>query len=404
MICKDSYNEITGTMNTTSMTTDENYIDEVKAIKQAIIESQSRAIRMVSGEQLSLYFGVGLYVSEHSREGYWGSGAIEKISARLQKEMPGLRGFSAESIKKMRTFSEFWSKYLTVAAGLDANRSAATTDLQNESCPISCDMLSLQKWSAATTEINRDDFLGISFSHHMEILHKTRDINEVLYYIRQTRLRGWSSRKLREMIAYDVFGKEGASMPSNFAVTMPETRNALNAVRMFKDQYLLDFINVEDVGKEYEDVDERVVEKEIVRNIKKFIMTFGHDFAFVGNQYHLEAFGEEQFPDLLFFNRELNALVVVELKMGKFKSAYLGQLFGYLQILDDQVRKPHENPSIGIVLCKEANKAYAEYAVRDYNKPMGVATYKTLDDLPEQFRHALPAPEDLRKLLSENDV
>lgn len=240
----------------TNIMTDENYNNEVKAIKQAIMESQSRAVRMISGEQLSLYFGVGLYVSEHSREGYWGSGAIEKISARLQKEMPGLRGFSAESIKKMRTFSEFWSKYLAVTAGRDANRSAATTDSQNESHSICYDMLSLQKWSAVTTEINR----------------------------------------------------------------------------------------------------------------------------------------------------ELNALVVVELKMGKFKSAYLGQLFGYLQILDDQVRKPHENPSIGIVLCKEANKAYAEYAVRDYNKPMGVATYKTLDDLPEHFRHALPAPEDLRKLLSENDV
>lgn len=105
----------------------------------------------------------------------------------------------------------------------------------------------------------------------------------------------------------------------------------------------------------------------------------------------------EQFPDLLFFNRELNALVVVELKMGKFKTSYLGQLFGYLQILDDKMRKPHENPAIGIVLCQEADHAYAEYAVKDYTKPMGVATYKTLDDVPdEQIRKALP---DMKKML-----
>ena len=168
---------------------------------------------------------------------------------------------------------------------------------------------------------------------------------------------------------------------------------------MFKDEYALDFINVEDIAEEYETVDERVIEKEIVRNIKTFIMTFGRDFCYIGNQYQLQSHGEEQFPDLLFFNRELNALVVIELKVGKFKTAYLGQLSGYMQILDDQVRKPHENPTIGIVLCKEINKAYAEYAIRDFSKPMGVATYHTLDDMPEPLRRALPDLDEMAKLL-----
>lgn len=169
---------------------------------------------------------------------------------------------------------------------------------------------------------------------------------------------------------------------------------------MFKDEYLLDFINTEDIGiRDIADIDERVVEKEIIHNIKKFIMTFGRDFAFVGNQYHLEAYSEEFFPDLLFFNRELNCLVVVELKTGDFKPGYLGQLMTYLRILDDKVRKPHENPSIGIILCKNANKDFVEYVIQDYAKPMGVATYRLSEDMPEKLREALTNVEELKKLL-----
>ena len=128
-------------------------------------------------------------------------------------------------------------------------------------------------------------------------------------------------------------------------------------------------------------------------------MTFGHDFTFVGNQYHLEIFGEEQYPDLLFFNRELNALVVVELKKGNFKTAYLGQLCAYLRIIDDKVKKPHENPTIGLILCKTMNKEFAEYVIQDYDKPMGVATYRSAEDMPEKLRKALPDVEKLKELL-----
>ena len=167
-----------------------------------------------------------------------------------------------------------------------------------------------------------------------------------------------------------------------------------------KDSYSLEFINTEEIGeRDKQDIDERVVEQQIVHNIKNFIMTFGNDFSFVGNQYHLEIYGEEFFPDLIFFNRELNALVVVELKTGKFKNGYLGQLMGYLQILDDKVRKPHENPSIGIVLCKSANQAYVEYVIKEYGKPMGVATYTTANDMPERLRKALPNEKEFKKLL-----
>ena len=156
------------------------YQDAVKTIKQAILESQYRSAKMISGEQLSLYFGIGCYVSEHSRTDKWGTGAIESISEQLKKELPGLHGFSAESIKKMRQFYEFWSQFI--------NRSPSATDLQvtdskDVASYIQVNSFALQNWSPVATEINRDDFLGISFSHHMEILNKTKDINTVLFYI-----------------------------------------------------------------------------------------------------------------------------------------------------------------------------------------------------------------------------
>lgn len=364
----------------------------VQAIKGAILQSQSRAARMISGTQLSLYFGVGLYVSENSREGTWGTGAIKTISEQLRRELPGLRGFSEESIKKMRTFAEFWTQYL--------NRSPMATELtlENARASISYDYFSLAKWSPMATEINRDEFLGISFSHHMEILHKTKDINEVLFCIHETVVHQWDKYTLRDVLKAGIPQPEHVA-PNNFAQTMPSTRQAIKAIRMFKDEYLLDYINVEDIDAQEEDVDERLVEQRIIHNIKRFIMTLGRDFTFVGNQYHLEVYGEEMWSDLLFFNRELNALVAIELKVGKFKPSYLGQLFAYLQVLDDKVRKPHENPSIGIVLCKSANQAYAEYAVRDYNKPMGVATYKTFSDMPKEMQKTLPDIEELKKLM-----
>ena len=209
-----------------------------------------------------------------------------------------------------------------------------------------------------------------------------------------------SVEALEKLIKQKAF-ENRETLPNNFKQTLPDSVIARKAVMMFKDSYALNFVNVEEIGeRDGQDVDERVVEQKIAQNIKKFIMTFGNDFAFVGNQYHLEVYGEEFFPDLIFFNRELNALVVVELKTGKFKPSYLGQLTTYLQILDDKVRKPHENPSIGIVLCKSANKEFVEYVIQRYDSPMGVATYKTSADMPENLRKALPDIEDMRKLLA----
>lgn len=373
------------------------YRNAVSTIKQAILQSQYRAAKLVTGEQLSLYFGIGGYVSANSREGTWGTGAIDRISEQLRRELPGLRGFSATSIKKMRTFYEFWCQYI--------NRPPMAVDLQTteDKAVIDIDSFALQKWSPLAAEINREEFLSISFSHHTEILDKTKDIHEVLFYIHQTVLHKWDKYDLRDRLKSGLY-KQQQSATNNFIQTMP-VANARKAIGMFKDEYLLDFINVEEMEVDKPaDVDERVVEQAIVRNVKQFIMTFGRDFAYIGNQYHLEIFTNEMFPDLLFFNRELNCMVCVELKTGAFKPGYIGQLHTYMRVLDDKVKKPHENPTIGILLCKSADKAFVEYVISDYNSPMGVATYKTTADMDERMRKSLPDLEEMRKLLSDNSL
>ena len=368
----------------------------VDVIKSAILQSQSRAVKMISGTQLSLYFGVGLYVSANSRKGTWGTNAIKFISEQLKRELPGLRGFSEESIKKMRTFSEFWSPFL--------NRSPMATemDLDKLQADIECDRFSLTKWSPMATEINRDEFLGLSFSHHMEILHKTKNIDEVLLCIHEAVTHQWDKYTLRNILKAGIPKPDGVA-PNNFIQTMPSTQQAMKAIKMFKDEYLLDYINVEDIDAQEKDVDERLVEQRIIHNIKRFIMTLGRDFTFVGNQYHLEKFGKDHFVDLLFYNRELMCLVAVELKLGEFKPIYLGQLQTYLQILDDEVRKPNENPSIGIVLCQDMDKSYVEYVIQRYDSPMGVAKYHTSVDMPDELRKALPDIDSLKRLLSESN-
>lgn len=246
-----------------------------------------------------------------------------------------------------------------------------------------------------------NDFLSISFRSHLLVLRKIKNVNERIYYINYCSRNHLGSLELEKAIDNDDYHRRG-QLPNNFSNTILDSNQAVKTISNFKDQYLLDFINTEEIDvRDKLDVDERVIENGIVHNIKKFILTFGKDFAFIGNQYHLEVFGEDQYVDLLFFNRELNCLVAVELKTGEFKTSYLGQLSGYLSILDKCERKEHENPPIGIILCKDMNKSFVDFVIRDYNNPMGVSTYK---DMSDKVKQHLPSIEELVKLLdSEED-
>jgi predicted nuclease of restriction endonuclease-like (RecB) superfamily len=381
-----------------------NYDKDVEIIKTAILQSQYDAARSVNEKQLMLYYGIGKYISLNSRKGFWGKGAIDAISERLDKELPGLRGFTSRNLRYMRTFYEEWEMLDLV--GQPENTS--------ENVPNSLELTNSELGNIAIVPIwnlqvpdypdfPMDAFLHIGFTHHRVILGKAKGIEERLFYIRRCANEHLTVEALKSSIVADDYHHQG-SLPNNFMQTLPAVDQAFRAINTFKDEYLLDYINVEELGiRDRQDVDERVVENAIIHNVKNFILTFGKDFAFVRNQYHLDAFGEDQYIDLLFFNRELNCLVAVELKTGKFKTSYLGQLQGYLSVLDGFERKPHENPSIGLILCKDMNKSFVDYVIQDYAKPMGVATYKTSKDMSDELRKALPDVEALRKLLDSQE-
>lgn len=367
-------------------------VNAVQAIKGAILQSQQRALGVINQEQLALYYGIGRYVSVNTRNKNWGKGFIEAISEQLRKELPGLRGFSAPSLRKMRTFYEEW-RMLSDNPFVETNK--LITDEQNS-------FVETNELPTVQFKIDADfpitAFMNIGFTHHYAIVSKVKDTEKRKFYIQFAADTKAKVGELERMIDSDLYSHQG-ELPNNFKKTIPDRLEAYRAITMFKDEYLLDFINVEELFVREKDRDERVIEQSIIQNVKEFIMTFGKDFTFVGNQYHLEKYGVEEFPDLLFFNRELAALVCVELKDGSFKTNYLGQLAAYLRILDDEVRKPNENPSIGIILCKSANKKFVEYVIQDYDKPMGVVTYKTTADMDDRLKKLLPPVEELEKLL-----
>ena len=379
----------------------ENYALAVKTIKTAILQGQYAAAKGTSRIQLATYFAIGKYISLNSRHGFWGKGAIETISGQLRRELPGLRGYSPSNMKNMRLFYEKWSVLdskspIAIGKSSEQNSTIAIGELQSEDYQIDIyRSLSVDNVVDFPIEV----FFSVPFTHHIRILEKTQTQEERYYYMHRCVMENLSVDGLVKIIKQDDFLHKSI-LPNNFVNTIPDPATARKAVMMFKDEYFLDFINTEEIGeRDFADIDEKVVENEIIHNVKNFIMTFGRDFAFIGNQYHLEVYGHDHFPDLLFFNRELNAMVVVDLKKGEFKPSYLGQLAAYLRILDDKVRKPHENQTIGLILCKSADKEYVEYIIQDYNKPMGVATYTTENDMPEKLRNALPPVEELKKLL-----
>lgn len=367
------------------------YNDAVKQIKTAILQSQAKALKGVNQEQLALYYGIGRFISQNSRAGFWGKDAIDTISRQLSTEVPGLRGFSPRNLRNMRMFYEEWkcldTNLADASAKLDFGNKSADESANLDSCK------SLAPLEIADIPIVA--FFSIGFSHHTLILSKTKTLEERRYYIQLCSDLQLSYDALERKIAEDAYHNQG-NMPNNFGMTIPDYKRAFQAIRMFKDEYLLDYINVEQLGERDEDIDERVIENEIVHNVKNFIMTFGRGFSYMGNQVHYDKLGHDHWVDLLFFNRILKSLVVIELKKGSFKPAYLGQLAAYLRVLDDEERIEGENPSVGIVLCKDADRAYVEYVLQDYTKPMGVATYKSSQ---ERLRELLPDEEEIKKLL-----
>lgn len=381
----------------------------VKDIKLAILQARAKAVRLANAEALKLYFFVGGYISKKTRKTKWGSGAIDALSNQLQVELPGLRGFSASSIKRMRVFFEAWAPFMSIRS-LSTNE-LVVTPIQHlpsvEICPTALGETGVDIIRPTALGEFEDDgfrlFFSLGFSFHSTILEKVQNDDERLYYVMRAAKEVWSHSDLLFHLRADDYHHIGA-LPNNFAKTLSPMALATKAVRSFRDEYLLELVNLDNVDAIHDqDVDERVLSKSLVADVEKTIQALGgDDFCFMGREKRLIVEGEEVFIDLLFYHRSLRAMVAVELKMGKFKAAYLGQLELYLSALDATMKHPDENPSIGLLLCEKMNKGFVEFAVRDKSKPLGIATYQTLKSIPKPYQTLAPVIEGVKRVLTEN--
>jgi len=383
------------------------YLQFVQDLRQNIIQSRYIAARLANREQLLLYVRVGKMLSEKIAAEKWGAKVLDQISTDLQKELPGLRGFSTRNLHKMRQLHDTYNKSViwpSLTAQLERNliRSSTTPQLERatddaifdrpaEKLIVPSSTAQLEKASTAPYQQLIDAFFGISFTHHVLLLNKCGSEQERYFYMQQTAAQFWSVSILEHHISANLYHNQG-KISNNFNDTLSNPLKA-SALQVFQDEYLLDFINSGD------GIDERAMESQIVANIKQVVLQLGKGFSFIGNQYRLQVGDQEFFIDLLFFNRHLQCLVAFELKRGHFIPEYAGKLNFYLNVLDDKVKLPHEHPSIGIVLCKEKNNTVVEYSVKTIDKAMGVATYKTTKQAPEEIKNILPSPDELAALL-----
>lgn len=355
------------------------YLQLIAELKQNIIQSRYIAARLVNKEQLLLYFKTGKMLSEKIAAEDWGANVLGQIAENLQKQLPGLRGFSKRNLVNMRYFYDEYQLIIFMQSPTAQIREVRRKE-QSTLTGIQLDNVEF-----------REQFFGISFTHHILVLGKCHSTEERIFYITQAATQFWSVSVLEHHINAGLFSHQG-KLPNNFTKTLSAELKP-TALKVFQDEYLMDFISSGDIENE------RVFEEKVVSDIKSFIMRMGTGFSFIGNQYRIEIGGEEFFIDLLFFNRNLQCLVVFELKRGKFKPEYAGQLNFYLNVLDEKVKLPNENPSIGIVLCKEKNNTVVEFAVKTIDKAMGVASYRTTKEMPKEMKGILPNADDLVKLL-----
>jgi predicted nuclease of restriction endonuclease-like (RecB) superfamily len=377
------------------MQANNNYLQLIQDIKLRIAHSRYIAARLANQEQLKLYLSVGALIDTKIREQQWGANVIFQIASDLKKELPELRGFSDRNLRKMRQFYQAYSiepiwplltaKLQTIDNVKDMIGQSSTAKLRSTETIIS-----------QTVQTRSDDwvlssFMGITFTHHVLLLNKCQLYEERLFYMRRAATEFWTVDTLEHYIKEDLFGQNGM-LNHNFDTTIHIDADS-NAGDFFKDQYLLDFLQLKDNHNESE------IENSIVSNITEFILKMGKGFAFIGNQFRLEVDGHEFSIDLLFYNRILRRLVAFEIKKDRFRPEYTGQLHFYLNVLDDKIRLRDELPSIGIILCKEKQDAIVQYSIRNMNTPMGVATFMNLCEPPAEIQQVLPDSDQLRKLI-----
>ena len=327
------------------------YADILAALKERVRSAQYAALKAVNTELVGLYWDVGGLLVERQTDGTWGKSVVQQLAVDLQQAFPGVGGFSASNLWRMKAFFEAYRD-------------------QEKLAPL---------------------VREIGWSHNLVILERCSDALQREFYLRMTRKFGWSKNVLIHQISNQSYEKSLLGQ-TNFDKALPAELRA-QAKLAIKDEYTFDFL---ELGDEHS---ERELERALIGKIEDFLRTLGGMFAFMGSQYRLEVDGREFFIDLLLFHRRLRCLVAIELKVGEFQPEFVGKMQFYLAALDRQVRQSDENPSIGIILCKEKSRTIVEYALHDANKPIGVATYEITQTLPKDLAGQLPTPEAIAALL-----
>ncbi len=320
-------------------------------VKERIRSAQYAALKAVNKELVGLYWDIGKMIAERQKTEGWGKSVVQQLAADLQAEFPGVRGFSVQNLWYMR---QFYLEYHNVP-----------------------------KLQPLVGEI--------SWAKNLVIMARCKDPLEREFYIRMTRKFGWSKNVLIHQIENQSYEKSLLGQTNFDKALTPELRS--QAKLAVKDEYTFDFL---ELGEEH---GERELERALIARIEDFLRAMGGMFAFMGSQFRLEVDGKEYFIDLLLFHRRLRCLVAIELKIGEFQPEFVGKMQFYLAALDRLVREEGENPSIGIILCKEKNRTVVEYALHDARKPIGVATYRVVKRLPKELKGQLPSPQEIARLL-----
>ena len=349
------------------MAVDSNYAAAITQIKAEIETSRLNAAISVNKHLLLLYWRIGNIILQRQNEEGWGTKVIERLSIDLRREFPDMKGTSARNLKYMRVFAEAYPEFVQQAAAQIQDNSIVQVPLAQ-----------------------------LTWYHHITLIDKLKNIEERSFYIKKAAENGWSRNVLVHQIESQLYHRQGKAV-SNFNETLPAPHSDL-AKEILKDPYKFDFLNL---SEEYFEKD---LEDALVSHITKFLLELGAGFSYVGRQYNLEIGGEDFYIDLLFYHLKLRSYIVIELKTGKFIPEYASKLNFYLSAVDDLLKHKTDSPTLGILICKERNKIIAEYALRDINKPIGVAAYELTQAIPEGFKGSLPTIEELENELEKDSA
>ena len=360
-----------------TMASNSDFKSWVSQLKQDIRSAQIRAAIKVNTELLRLYWRMGADICEKQKSASWGDGWLKELSRELMAEFPDMKGLSHRNLQYIRQWYLFYNQENTIV-----QQAVAQLDDAKAQQPVA--------------HISEDVFFSVPWGHHLYIISQCKDVDRAVFYLKQTVENGWSRAVLLNYLDTNLYERQGKAV-NNFNRLLANPQSEL-AAQTLKDPYNFDFLTLDG---EYR---ERELEQALTHNVTRFLLELGTGFAFVGSQVPLQVGEDTVYPDLLFYHLELRCYVVVELKVTKFKGEHLGQLGVYVSAVNHIKKKPTDNPTIGLLICKTKNNVMAQYALESTNQPIGISEYQLSKLMPENIQSQLPTIEDIEATLSDNFV